>query len=251
MLLIFTIFIILKVKNQILFYLYNLTSSLILFLGLVSGRYFIFILSLTIKLGLFPFTYMIIVFYPSLSYIQFIIMNIIKLPYIIIYVGKVNLMLLIITFLYIIYIFYVSSSQIVILTLFGVISTLVILYIDLSILIQYFLLRLASTYWCLSFRFSAWSIYNLIGLPLSLTFYYKVAFLISLGGLEILVFAFFTTLIIVLIIKYMTNFLTDDTAGVFAFLLPLNMWYFLPVLVGYLPSTGITTGELLAYLPFL
>ena len=155
MLLIFTIFIILKVKNQILFYLYNLTSSLILFLGLVSGRYFIFILSLTIKLGLFPFTYMIIVFYPSLSYIQFIIMNIIKLPYIIIYVGKVNLMLLIITFLYIIYIFYVSSSQIVILTLFGVISTLVILYIDLSILIQYFLLRLASTYWCLSFRFSA------------------------------------------------------------------------------------------------
>merc|ERR1712204_146673 len=109
-LLIFTIFIILKVKNQILFYLYNLTSSLILFLGLVSGRYFIFILSLTIKLGLFPFTYMIIVFYPSLSYIQFIIMNIIKLPYIIIYVGKVNLMLLIITFLYILCFFITDSD---------------------------------------------------------------------------------------------------------------------------------------------
>merc|ERR1712051_337701 len=77
-------------KNVLIFYLFNLIRRFIIFLRLFIRNYRIFCLGNLIKLGLFPFTYIILLFYINLS----VTLNIIKLPYILLNFKLTTIILL-------------------------------------------------------------------------------------------------------------------------------------------------------------
>merc|ERR1712051_1075453 len=161
-------------KNNILFFLFNLINRLI-----------IFYLGNIIKLGIFPFTYIIVLFYTHLKIYEFMMMNIVKLPYLSILHIKLRRIILFMTILYVRFSIYNVYNVISMITIYRVISTVIILRI-------YYCIRLLSIYLCFIRGFEVVRIYNLIRLPLSLTFYIKVQFFILLNY-------------ILIIIKFITN----------------------------------------------
>merc|ERR1712051_270045 len=189
-------------KNVLIFYLFNLIRRFIIFLRLFIRNYRIFCLGNLIKLGLFPFTYIILSFYIGLDVNNFMILNIAKLPYLTLLNFKLVTSVTIMTILYIIYTIYKSNNIMYIITIYSIVSTVIILNINIIILNIYYLIRLSRIYLCLISKFEAIRIYNLLGLPLRLTFYIKIEFLIALKYRNLLIFIVRLTYITLNIVKY-------------------------------------------------
>jgi len=136
------IIIVLKIsncKNLILFYLINLTGRFNIFIRLLIENYNILILSNFIKLGVFPFTYIIIMFYTNLNIKNFILLNITKLPYLTLTNIKLRVVFVIATIIYLIYYIYNINNVIVIISVYMVISTIIILSINIKIIYSYYM----------------------------------------------------------------------------------------------------------------
>ena len=133
-----------------------------------------------IKLGLFPFTYVILIFYANLRVNNFIILNIAKLPYLTLINLKVLNVITILTLLYVIYHIFQTNNLILMITIYSVLSTVVILNLPHNVLNIYYTIRLIGIYICFINGFETICIYNLLRLPLRLTFYMKIQFIISL-----------------------------------------------------------------------
>jgi len=193
-------------KNILLFYLLNLIRRFILFISLFCRSISIFYLGNIIKLGLFPFTYIILLFYVNLNIYNFIIVNTAKLPYLTLIISvNLNLIKVITTWtiMYVMYSIYNTNSLILMLTLYSILSTVIILNLTTAKMLNiYYLIRLLSMYLCLICKFEAIRIYNLISLPFSLTFYIKIQFLLSLKFRTFVVFLMRLTFITLNIMKY-------------------------------------------------
>jgi len=107
--------------------------------------------------------------------------------------------------LFVMYHIYKTNNTILIITLYRVISTVIILNIPIKIFNTYYLIRLLRIYVCFISCFEVLSIYNLMGLPFRLTFYTKVQFLITLNVKMIVLFVLILTVTILYIIKYITK----------------------------------------------
>jgi len=204
------ILIILKItnrKNILYFYIFNLIRRFILFLSLFCRNYRIFCLGNIIKLGLFPFTYIILLFYENLNMSEFIMVNTAKLPYLnLIITADINMIIRMITIIYVIYYIYKTNRLILIISIYSVVSTVIILSLKTrKILSIYFIARLLRIYMCFICRFEAIRMYNLISLPLRLTFYIKIQFLLSLKFSVFIVFIISLTFITVNIVKYIIH----------------------------------------------
>lgn len=200
------VFIILKIldrKNIILFYILNLVRRFILFLSLLWEGYGIFCLGNMIKLGLFPFTYIILIFYANLRVNNFIILNIAKLPYLTLINLKVLNVITILTLLYVIYHIFQTNNLILMITIYSVLSTVVILNLPHNVLNIYYTIRLIGIYICFINGFETICIYNLLRLPLRLTFYMKIQFIISLRFSIFILFLFRLTLTTLNMAKFM------------------------------------------------
>jgi len=191
-------------RNIIIFFLLNLVRRFILFLSVILDNYGLLILANIIKLGLFPFTHLILIFYIDLSVSTFIILNICKLPYLIIVRLKIRSLLLLITIIYSLVRIYIRNSTILIITVYRVVSRVIMLNLHKLNLKIYFIIRLLRIFLCLIGNFEVVSIYNLLRLPFRLTFYIKMQFIIRLTLLSIRWYVVRLTLIILIIIKYIT-----------------------------------------------
>lgn len=191
-------------RNIIIFFLLNLVRRFILFISVILDNYGLLILANIIKLGLFPFTHLILIFYKDLSISTFIILNICKLPYLIIVRLKIRSLLLLITIIYSLVRIYIRNSTIIIITVYRVVSRVIMLNLHKLNLEMYFIIRLLRIFLCLIGNFEVVSIYNLLRLPFRLTFYIKMQFLIRLTLLNIRWYVVRLTLIILIIIKYIT-----------------------------------------------
>ena len=191
-------------RNIIIFFLLNLVRRFILFISVILDNYGLLILANIIKLGLFPFTHLILIFYKDLSISTFIILNICKLPYLIIVRLKIRSLLLLITIIYSLIRIYIRNSTIIIITVYRVVSRVIMLNLHKLNLEMYFIIRLLRIFLCLIGNFEVVSIYNLLRLPFRLTFYIKMQFLIRLTLLNIRWYVVRLTLIILIIIKYIT-----------------------------------------------
>lgn len=191
-------------RNIIIFFLLNLVRRFILFISVILDNYGLLILANIIKLGLFPFTHLILIFYKDLSISTFIILNICKLPYLIIVRLKIRSLLLLITIIYSLIRIYIRNSTIIIITVYRVVSRVIMLNLHKLNLEVYFIIRLLRIFLCLIGNFEVVSIYNLLRLPFRLTFYIKMQFLIRLTLLNIRWYVVRLTLIILIIIKYIT-----------------------------------------------
>merc|ERR1712051_603792 len=114
-------------NNVILFFLFNLVSRFIILIRVLVERYAILIFANIIKLGLFPFTHLIIIFYKNLNLTIFIILNICKLPYLFLISLKLNIVVIVPTMAYSIYIILSRRSTILIIRVYRVISRVIIL----------------------------------------------------------------------------------------------------------------------------
>merc|ERR1712051_785111 len=140
-------------RNIIIFFLLNLVRRFILFISVILDNYGLLILANIIKLGLFPFTHLILIFYKDLSISTFIILNICKLPYLIIVRLKIRSLLLLITRIYI------RNSTIIIITVYRVVSRVIMLNLHKLNLEVYFIIRLLRIFLCLIGNFEVVSIY--------------------------------------------------------------------------------------------
>jgi len=131
--------------------------------------------------------------------------NIVKLPYLSILHFKLRRIILFMTILYVRFSIYNVYNVISMITIYRVISTVIILSINIKILRIYYCIRLLSIYLCFIRGFEVVRIYNLIRLPLSLTFYIKVQFFILLNYMLIVIFIMSFTFFILIIIKFITN----------------------------------------------
>jgi len=204
-LLIVVILKVLKHKNVIIFYLLNLMSRFFIFLRLFIENYNILLLGNLIKLGLFPFTYIIMIFYYCLTTIDFITISFIKLPYLAIMSIKFRILLLLITIIYLLYNMYSTNNTIIILTIYSILSTIIMLSMGVKMIYTYYLMSNSSIIICLMRDFSVISMYNLMRLPLRLTFYIKILFLIRLNLTYLIIVIIILTLILLYIIKFITN----------------------------------------------
>jgi len=191
-------------KNILFFFIFNLIRRFLLLLGLFFSNYIIFYLGNTVKLGVFPFTHIILLFYINLNINDFIILNIAKLPYLTLTNLKLHTVLTMLTILYVAYHIYKTNNMMVIITIYRVISTVIILNIKAKILNIYYSIRLLRIYLCLRCNFEVVRMYNLISLPLRLTFYVKIQFLLRLKFIMILIFLIRLTIISINIVKYIT-----------------------------------------------
>lgn len=191
--------------NVIIFLLLNVVRRFVLLIRILVDNYNILIIANIMKLGLFPFTHLILVFYLDLNISAFIILNICKLPYLLLITLKVNILLLLITIIYLLLNIYNRNSTILIIRVYSIISRVIILSLQRLILKIYYLASLIRIYLCLITDFEIVRLYNLISLPFSLTFYIKIQFLISLKLVYILLFVITLTLLILRFTKYITS----------------------------------------------
>lgn len=191
-------------KNIIYFYIFNLIRRFILLLSLFWRSYRIFYLGNIIKLGLFPFTYIILLFYVNLNISDFIIVNTRKLPYLnLIITIDLNIVIRMLTILYVIYYIYKTRNEMIMISIYSVVSTIIILRLKTTkILYIYYIARLLRIYLCIICNFEVIRIYNLISLPLSLTFYIKIQFILSLKFRVFMLFLLRLTFIALNIVKY-------------------------------------------------
>ena len=202
------IIILLKILNHnniILFYFFNIISRFILFLSLFNRNNILLLLANIIKLGFFPFTFIVLIFYIKLNITNFIILNIAKLPYI----SLVNIRIIFIftmrTVLYVIHYLYKTNNIMRIVTVYRVISTAIILNIGKKLIINYYIVRLLRVFLFIVGRCEIVRTYNLIRLPFRLTFYIKIQFLLSLNLLILRFFILRITFIILQISKYLSK----------------------------------------------
>jgi len=192
-------------NNTIMYLLFNLVRSFLIFIRVLIDNYDILILANMLKLGLFPFTHLIYVFYLNLNIQTFIILNICKLPYLSLISMKFRTVLILITLMYAIYLVYRSTNVIQMITVYRVTSRVIMLNLQKQNLSLYYLIRLLSIYLCFIRRFEIVRVYNLIRLPFRLTFYIKIQFLISLRLLRLMWIIVTLTFVILFMVKYITS----------------------------------------------
>lgn len=176
-----------------------------MFIRVLIDNYAVLIIANIVKLGLFPFTHLIIIFYIKLTPPVFIILNICKLPYLSMISIKLNALVIIPTIAYSIYWIYQCSSTMLILTVYRVTSRVIILTMQKQSLNVYYLISLLSMYLCLIGEFDIVRIYNLMRLPMRLTFYIKIQFLLTLRLLNIVWIITLLTLLMLYMVKYISR----------------------------------------------
>jgi len=192
-------------RNIIIFYLLNLVRSFLLFIRVLIDNYGVLIIANIMKLGLFPFTHLIIIFYADLNCAAFIILNLCKLPYLYLISIKLRTLLILMTMAYSLLSLAINKSVMLIIRVYSVISRVIILNLDKSNLKTYFFISLIRIYLCLIRNFEVVRVYNLISLPLRLTFYIKIQFLMSLRLLNLMWVVGTFTLVLLCIVKYITT----------------------------------------------
>lgn len=217
------IFILLKIldqKNIILFYFFNIVSRFTLFIRLFINNHLLFLLANIIKLGFFPFTFIILMFYVSLKMINFIMLNIAKLPYLYLLNIRVIYIFTVRTVLYVIYYLYNTNNILRIATVYRVVSRVIISNIRKKLIGIYYVIRLLRIWMFLVGLGEVVRTYNLIRLPFRLTFYVKIQFLLSLNWLILRFFCVRITFLIFQISKYLAK--SNSLSKVIIYLLVTN-----------------------------